>query len=162
MQMPEATSEHAWLLQLVGNWDFDSECQMGPDQPPMKSMGQQATTALGALWSVAELTHEAPDGQPVKSIMMLGYDPARGRFIGTFAASCMTHLWLYDGQLDATRKILTLDTEGPCFSGDGSLSKFQDIIEIIDQDHYVLRSQLQSEDGSWVQFMKGDYTRRVK
>ena len=47
MQNPEPTPEHLYLLQLVGDWDFDTECVMGPDQPPMKSVGKQSTRSLG-------------------------------------------------------------------------------------------------------------------
>ena len=42
----------------------------------------------------------------------------------------MTHLWVYDGALDAAGKVLTLDAEGPSFTGDGTTAKYQDVIEI--------------------------------
>ncbi len=32
-------------------------------------------------------------------------------------------------------------------------------IEIIDADHWLFNSELQAEDGSWVQFMSGKHTR---
>ena len=31
----------------------------------------------------------------------LGYDPAKKKYVGTFIASVMTHLWIYSGSLDA-------------------------------------------------------------
>ena len=49
-------------------------------------------------------------------------------------------LWIYRGTLDRAEKILTLDTEGPNFDGEG-LAKFQDIIEIKSDDYRLLRSQ---------------------
>lgn len=159
MQTPEPTSEHHWLLQLVGNWEFECECVMGPDQPPMKSAGTQSTTAMGELWTLGEMRNVTPDGQTARSLFTLGYDPAKGRFVGTFVASCMTHLWPYDGQLDADRRILTLDSEGPSFAGDGSMAKYQDIIEVVDRDHYLLLSQIRHPDGSWTRFMTSRYTR---
>ena len=55
--------------------------------------------------------------------------------------------------------MLTLDSEGPSFSGDGTMAKYQDIIEIIDRDHYTMTSQLQGPDGQWVRFMHGAYRR---
>ena len=45
--------------------------------------------------------------------MTLGYDPVQKRFVGTFIGSMMTHMWIYNGTLDAAGKVLTLDTEGP-------------------------------------------------
>lgn len=47
----------------------------------------------------------------------------------------MTYFWPYIGSLDATGKILTLDSEGPIFTGDGTMAKYQDIIELVTHDH---------------------------
>lgn len=159
MQMPEPTPEHEWLLQLVGDWSFESECTMGPDQPPMKSAGKLITRSLGSLWTLGEMEHGGPEDQTFRSVITLGFDPAKQRFVGTFVSSCMTHLWPYDGQLDAARKVLTLDSEGPSFAGDGTMAKYQDIVEVIDKDHHLLRSQFQNPDGSWTQFMTAKYIR---
>lgn len=79
--------------------------------------------------------------------------------MGTFIASCMTHQWVYDGQFDTARKVLILDTEGPSFADDGTLAKYQDLIEVIDADQYLLSSQCQNPDGTWVKFMTGKYVR---
>ncbi len=159
MEMPQPTPEHEWLLQFVGDWTFESECMMGPDQPPMKSAGNQKTRSLGSLWTLGEMESVGPDGQAMRSVITLGFDPAKLRFVGTFVASCMTHLWPYDGQLDAARKVLTLDSAGPSFTDHGTMAKYQDIIEIIDKDQYLLWSQFQNPDGSWTQFMSAKYTR---
>lgn len=160
MQMPEATPEHHWLLQLVGDWDFEHECRMGSDQPTSTSKGSQTTRALGALWTLGEMESPGPDDQPMRSLMTLGFDPARGKFVGSFIASCMTFHWLYEGTLDADRRILTLDAEGPSFSGDGTMTHYQDIIEVVDHNTYRFSSRMQSADGSWTTFMNGTYVRR--
>jgi hypothetical protein len=159
MEVPQPTPEHQWLLQLVGDWTFESECIMGPDQPPMKSTGKQSTRSLGLLWTLAEMESVGPDGQPMRSVITLGFDPAKQRFVGTFVASCMTHLWPYEGLLDAARKVLTLDSEGPSFAGDGTMANYQDIVEIVDENRHVLYSRFQNQDGTWTEFMKANYTR---
>lgn len=127
----------------------------------MKSTGKQKTRSLGSLWTLGEMENVGPDGQPTRFVITLGFDPAKQRFVGTFVASCMTHLWPYDGQLDAARKLLTLDSEGPSFAGDGTMAKYQDIIEILDKDRYLLSSQVQNPDGSSTQFMSAKYTRNT-
>lgn len=160
MQIPEPQTEHLWLQQLVGEWTFESECLMGPDQPPMKTTGSEVVKPLGKLWTIGEGTSDSPEGGPWNSIMTLGYNPEAKRFVGTFIASVMTHLWPYLGTLDASTKILTLDSEGPSFAGDGTMSKYQDIIEFITPDHRTLTSRVQSEDGSWHQFMSAHYRRK--
>lgn len=159
MQFPEPQDQHRWLLQLVGEWNYQHECSMGPDQPPMKSSGKQTTRALGELWILGDISGTSPGGSEVWSVITLGFDPAKARFVGTFVSSCMTHLWPYNGSLDASGKVLTLDSEGPSFAGDGSMTKYQDIIEIIDHDHHTMKSQFQNADGSWTHFMHGTYQR---
>ncbi|MCU0712994.1 MAG: DUF1579 domain-containing protein [Pirellula sp.] len=160
MQMPEPTPEHLYLLQLVGEWEIESECEMGPGQPPSKSTGTQSTRAIGSFWTLGEMETAGPDDKPMISLMTLGYDPSRGKIVGSFVASCMTHHWLYEGSLDADRRILTLEAEGPSFTGDGSMAKYHDIIEVIDQDTYLFSSQYQDSDGSWIIFMRGKHSRR--
>ena len=159
MEIPQPTPEHEWLLQLVGAWEFESECSMGPNQPPLKSSGKQTTRSLGSLWTLGEMENIGPDNQPMRSVITLGFDPIKQRFVGTFVASCMTHMWPYDGQLNDSRKILTLDSEGPSFTGDGTMAKYQDIVEIVDKDRHVLTSRFQNQDGTWTEFMRANYSR---
>lgn len=145
-------------MQFVGTWNFEHECVMGPDQPPMKSSGTQSIKALGSLWTLGEMDGPGPDGTPVRSLITLGYDPARKCFVGSFIASCMTHLWPYTGRLDDSLRVLELDSEGPSFTGDG-YAKYKDIIEIVDENHYKMRSRFLGPDGTWTEFMQGLYTR---
>ena len=162
MQSPEPRKEHQWLQRLVGEWTFEAECSMGPDQPPMKSTGKETVRSLGGLWTIGEGEGEMPGGGLCQSIMTLGFDPRTNRFVGTFIASVMTHLWPYDGTLDAGGKVLTLDSEGPSFSGDVTLSKYQDIIEFVNDDHRLLSSQVMGSNGEWVRFMSAQYHRKSR
>jgi uncharacterized protein DUF1579 len=156
----EPQKEHRWLHKLVGDWTAEMECAMGPDQPPMKSKGSESVRSLGGLWTLGEGQGDAPDGTPVRSLMTLGYDPQKQRFVGTFVASMMTHMWPYEGTLDQAEKTLTLDSEGPHFSGDGKMAKYQDIIEFVDDDHRILRSRMLGDDGKWIDFMTAHYRRK--
>lgn len=90
--------------------------------------------------------------------MTLGFDPATKRFVGTFIATMMTHLWTYNGSLDESGRVLTLDTVGPNFT-DGAMVKYQDLIEFLSDDHRTLSSQTPGDDGKWHPFMKAHYRR---
>ena len=158
MEMPKPQKEHEWLQQLVGEWTFENECSMGPDQPPMKSTGTDSVRSLGDLWMICEGKGEMPGGGVGLTIMTLGFDPAKGRFVGTFIGSMMTNLWVYEGQLAGN--VLTLDTLGPSFTGDGKMVPYQDIIEFVSKDHRTLSSQMPGPDGKWVKFMTGHYRRK--
>lgn len=157
----EPQAEHAWLQKLVGEWTSEMEASMGPDKPPETFRGTDTVRPVGGVWVQCEGQGQVPGGGPTTTFMTLGYDPARGRFVGTFFGSMMTHLWVYEGGLDATGQVLTLDTEGPDFTTPGKLAKYKDVIELKADDHRVLTSHTPGPDGQWVQFMKADY-RRVK
>jgi len=157
---PEPQKEHAWLHRLIGDWSFKGECIMDPAEPPVQSVGEVTVRSLDGLWILCEGISDALDGTPVPSVITLGYDPQKQRFVGSFVAGCMTHLWIYDGALDETGKVLTLDTEGPGFSEDGALAPYQDIIEIESDDHWMLKSRMRGDEGQWIQFMTAHYRRQ--
>ncbi len=158
MEPVNPQKEHLWLHRLVGNWTFEGECNMGPDQPPMKNTGTETVRSLGGLWTIGEGQGD-PNDEGSKSMMTLGYDPVQQKFVGTFVAGCMTHLWPYIGSLDGTEKVLTLDSTGPSFAGDGTMTKYQDIIEFLDADNRLLSSRYLDKDGNWISFMKVHYRR---
>jgi len=159
----QSQEEHRWLQKFVGTWTFEGECSMGPDQPPMKSTGTEYVRTLGGLWTIGEGKAEMPGGGECISIMTLGYDPVRKRFVGTFIASMMTHLWIYDGGIDATGRILTLGAQGPDMSGGcgsgsgGAMANYRDIFEFLSDTHRTLTSRMQAKDGTWNEIMKAHY-----
>lgn len=160
MELPKPTPEHEWLHQFLGEWTCVMESNMGPDQPPMESKGVDSVRSLGGLWILCEGRGEMPDGSEAPMIFSLGYDTDKQRFVGTFITSCMTRLWVYDGGLDAARKVLTLDCEGPSFTDPTKMTKYQDSFEMVDADHRRLSSQYLGDDGQWHKFMTATYTRK--
>jgi hypothetical protein len=152
--------EHAWLQRLIGEWEYESEAVGMPGPPTENFTGTERVRALGPLWIVAD----GEGAQPGSSDLMLsqvtfGYDPQKGCFVGTWIGSVMAYQWVYEGRLDASERVLTLDCEGPSFTVEGAMSRYRDIIEIIDDDHRVLRAETLGEDGQWQQFMETRYRR---
>lgn len=159
MQMPEPQSEHAFLKALVGDWSVhmpgctDHE---GNDHPAAE--WRETVRALGDLWFVAESAGTMPDGTPVTTIMTLGYDPTKKAYVGSWIGTMMTHLWKYEGHVDASGKVLTLDCEGPDFENPGNYLAYQDIITIVDDDTRTLTARVETPDG-WKQMMEMTYRR---
>jgi len=156
----EPQKEHQWLQQLVGEWRY--EATMAPDKPEEACTGTESVRTLGGLWILAEGQGEMPGGGAATTLVTLGYDPQRKRYVGTWVGSMMTHLWRYDGDLDATGKILTLNTEGPDMSpgaAPGKQAKYKDVIEIRSDDHRILTSHRLGDDGKWQLFMTAHYRR---
>lgn len=160
MQIPEPQAEHRWLQRIVGRWEAETECAMGPGQPSQKSRITETVRSLGGLWVVGEGQGDMPGGGGTSTmIMTLGFDPARGRFVGTFVASVMTNLWVYEGTLDPDGRVLTLDTEGPSFTDPQKLARYQDVITLESDDRRILTSRALGEDGTWQEFMRAEYRR---
>ncbi|MBY0461080.1 MAG: DUF1579 domain-containing protein [Gemmataceae bacterium] len=152
-------SEHKWLEQLVGEWDVEIEGTAGPDQPPVKHTGTQTARSLN-VWVQCEGTMPTPDGSAGRTVMTLGFDPAKGKFVGTFIGSMMTNLWVYEGTLASSGKTLVLDADGPSFADPAKTAKYKDSIEILSPDHHTLSSQFQADDGTWHHFMTAHYRRK--
>ena len=152
--------EHHWLQKLVGDWTFETETSMGPDLPSECCQGTESVRSLGGLWILAEGEGVMPDGDPATTLMTLGYDTQKKRFVGTFVGSMMNILWVYDGELDNTEKVLTLNSEGPDFAVPGKTAKYKDVIEFNTDDHRVMTSHTLGDDGQWHGFMRISYRRK--
>lgn len=155
----EPQKEHQWLQKLVGEWSSEAEMKMKPDEPPVTSRGTESVRSLGGLWVLAEGEGDMPGGGPATTVMTLGYDPEKKRYVGTWVGSMMTHMWVYDGALDTAGTVLVLDSEGPSMAGDGKMAKYQDVIEFKSNDHRILASQVLGDDGQWNRFMTAHYRR---
>jgi hypothetical protein len=157
----EPQQEHQWLQKLVGEWEFEAEATMKPGEPPVKSTGTESVRSVGGLWIVAEGKGEMPGGGPATTLMTLGYDPQKKRYVGTWIGSMMTHLWVYDGALDAAERVLTLDAEGPSMAApDSKMARYRDVIEFKNDDYRVLTSHMLGDDGTWQHFMTAHYRRK--
>jgi uncharacterized protein YndB with AHSA1/START domain len=152
------TPDHGWLHRMLGEWRFETECSMGPDQPVMKAEGTERVRVLGGYWVVGESEGEMPGGGPARWIVTMGFDPGSQRFRGTFVGSMMPHMFVYDGKLEADGRTLTLDTEGPAMGGPGT-ARYQDIVEVVGDDERTLTSRVQGPDGSWTQIMSSRFKR---
>ena len=154
----EPQNEHHWLQKFVGEWTYETEMTMKPDISPEKFRGRESVRSLGE-WILAEGQGEMPECGAATTMMTLGYDPQNKRYVGTWIGSMMTHLWIYDGELDESQKVLTLNSEGPAMTGKG-MAKYRDAIEFKSDDLRVLTSYVLEDDGKWYKFMKAHYRRQ--
>jgi len=154
--------EHGWLQKLVGEWVYQGEA-LEPGKPLWKFEGRAVVRSVGGFWIIAEETGDMPGGGPAQMQMIttLGFNPRTGRFVGTWIGSMMGHLWVYEGFLDESQRVLTLDSEGPSMTEEGKMAKYRDLIEIESDDRRVLRGNFLGADGKWQEMMSSHY-RRVK
>jgi hypothetical protein len=157
--LPAPEKEHEWLQQFVGEWESEAEGLMGPGQPPMKCRGTISSRMLGGLWMVSEIKTDLP-GVQVSALQTIGYDAQTKKYVGTWVDSVMNYMWKYEGTVDKTGKILTLEAEGPDFNSDRKLTRFRDVYEFKSKDHIIAISSMQGPDGKWVTFMTGNMRRK--
>jgi hypothetical protein len=145
------TDEHRWLQRMVGAWEAQSD---GSND----TMWNESVTPIGEVFVRFEGRGDMPDGTPGMTVMTLGFDPEQNRFTGSFAASMMTHHWVYEGSLDESGTVLTLDTEGPHWET-GEIHRFRDIMEYDGGDRRIFRSEILESDGAWKEIMRTEYVR---
>ncbi len=162
--MEEPREEHRWLQKLVGEWNTEAECSAGPDDPPMKSRGTESVRSIGGLWIVANGTGEVPGGGTANMILTVGYDPKKKRYTGTWIGSMMTHLWVYDGEVEPDGKTLSLYVKGPKMGEQGFIEgeevMYREQIHFVSDDHRTWTSAMQNDDGSWTTVMTANYHRK--
>lgn len=153
MVMAKPRAEHGFLERMVGSWDVTSDMSAGiPWVEEVRS--------LQGIWIVAEGSGEMPGGEgPATTMLTLGFDPAKGKYVGTWLGSMMDFLWVYEGEVEPDGKTLSLYTIGPKMSGEG-LADYREQVIFVNDDHRIFNSSAKQPDGSWKQFMEAHYHRK--
>ena len=160
MTPTQPEDNHRWLHQLVGEWAFESPTPDGNGT----CTGTERVRKVGDLWVVGESTMNMPGGATGTAIITLGYDPRRKRFAGTWVGSMMAHMWVYDGELDPSGRVLSLYCDGPAFDDKGNFSdtataRYRDAIEWTGDGRRTLTGSVLGEGGVWKTFMTSHYRR---
>ena len=149
--------EHQWLAPLIGTFSFESECVDGEGQKNVTT-GTVEGASIGGMWVI--LTGKGSFGDASwENRIILGYDLGQQRYVGTFIGSMFDGMWLYNGAIDPADGRLVLGTVGPKFDGGGT-ANYQDIVQIVDNDHWILSSRVQGDDGKWTDFMTAHHRRQ--
>lgn len=154
----KAGAEHEWLKQFVGQWESQAEAVMVPGEPAVTCNGEMSYRMLGDLWLIGDATMAAAD-PPVRAIQTIGYSPEQKKYVGTWVDSMFNHLWQYEGSVDESGRILTLEADGPNLASPGETTKYRDVYEFKSADHIVATSSMLGPDGQWVTFMRGNMHR---
>jgi len=158
---PAATEHHLWLKQFIGEWESEAEMQMAPDQPADKAKGREKVRGLGDMWIISDFEADMPGGLgKMTAVMTVGYDPEKGKYIGTWVDSMTSFMWKYEGTVDETGKILTLNSVGPNMMTGVGTANYRDITEFKSPDHRVLTAQAEGPDGTWVTYMTAHYHKK--
>jgi hypothetical protein len=156
-EMPKPQKEHEFLKKFVGEWESVGKGTMGEGQPEMECNGTFSTRMLGEFWMISEGKGDAM-GSPMETVMQLGFDTEKGKYVGTWIDSVFNHMWHYEGTAEGDT--LTLYAEGPNMMEPGKMAMYRDEFSFKSPDHYVLTSSAQGEDGKWTTFMTADVRKK--
>ena len=153
--MSQPTPDHAWLQQFVGEWTYDVTAEPKPGEPAEKFTGTESIRAIGGLWIQCEGKGTSPDGTPATMMLTLGYDPKKGKYVGTWFGSMMDYLWVYEGTREGN--VLTLRTTGPNFGPEGGTANYREVIEWKGPAERTFTSYMEQADGTSKQLMSMTY-----
>jgi hypothetical protein len=90
---------------------------------------------------------------------MHGCHPETRKWNGNWIGSMASERREYEGTLDPTGNILTLEGEDVCAMHPGRLTRVREVIELKGKDHRRLISSMLVDDGKWVTTMICNCTR---
>src|SRR5262245_38660374 len=82
-EAPKPTKEHEALKQFAGEWTMLAQTVPAPGQEVIKCEGTESAKMVGGFWLVGH-GEGSMMGQPVGSVITIGYDPAAKKYVGTF------------------------------------------------------------------------------
>lgn len=153
------TAEHKHLLKEVGTWKAKVKTWMaGPDQEPTNSEGSETNVMVGDLWLVTQFKGEFA-GTPFEGRGQYGYDPQKGKYIGTWIDSMDAQMMALEGTYDDKARTLTMHAtfEGP----DGQPALARNVTEYKEDGSRVFTFSMKSDatGDDYVKVMEITYTK---
>lgn len=156
---PKPSPEHAILKKDVGTWDI--EISMSFQGQEMKSKGTETVKMLGPFWSLSQMQYDYM-GMPMRGHAVMGYDPEKKKFIGSWHESSSPSLTTMEGTFDAKTGKMTTFMKGKDPAGKNT--RFKSITTYKGKDSKTFEFFMLKE-GSETEFVKSmemKYTRRTK
>ena len=153
-EMPKPGPEHKSLAMAEGTWDCAIE---GMGMPPSKGTSTMKMV-LGGFWLEDTFSGEFA-GMKFEGRGMTGYDPIKGKYVGTWTDSMSPALMVSEGTYDEKTRTLTMEGEGYDMTGTKVKMKMLTIHK--DKDHVVFEMYQTGADGKESKMMSISYTRQM-
>jgi hypothetical protein len=160
---PKPTPEHERLKKDVGTWDATIKSWMrGPDSEPTVSQGVEVVKLMtGGLWLQSEFDGKFGE-MDFHGAGQSGYDPKKGKYVGTWADSLDTSLMIMEGDYDSASHTMTMHSKGTDPSGKPYESKMVSKHEGDDSRVFTMYIKSDETKGEYVKMMEISYKRRSK
>jgi hypothetical protein len=141
------------LARDAGTWDAEVSINPGGGAPPIASRGVSTSRmTCGGRWLVTDFQNETGfEGHGV-----VGYDPARGRYVSTWVDNMRSFLVITTGTWDAARRVMTFHSEATI---GGKQVRWREETETVGDDRRVFRQYFPGPDGE-LETMSVTYVRR--
>jgi hypothetical protein len=154
--MPQPGPEHELLKKDVGTWDANVEILMPPGVPP--STGTETNTlGPGGLWILSDFKSTMM-GAPFQGHGVMGWDPAKKKYVGTWVDSMTTSVAVTESTYDPATKSTTGWIDGP--GPDGKPTRTKVVTQYKDDDTRVFTMYMPGPDGKEAPGMRITYKRR--
>lgn len=154
---PKPGVEHQRLTAQAGVWDARVE-MLGEDGKPAVSKGVSRVKAgPGGLWVIDEFEAELM-GAPFAGHGTTGFDPATGKYVGTWVDSWSTTVMQLEGTCDKSGKVLTMVGMAP--GPDGKPVQHTMVTTDKDDGSRVFEMSVPGPDGKPMVVLKIVYTRQ--
>lgn len=108
-EMPKPTEHHKLLMKSVGKWEGTLTMTM-PGMPTEGVAATEEITAFGPFWTTSRFECDFM-GMPFMGSGSMGYDPAKGKYLGTWIDNMSPALAVMEGEMDEESGKLTMHYE---------------------------------------------------
>ena len=157
MPVAKPTKEHEVLKHYAGTWTVKGKFTM-PDGSTMEEDGVETASLVGdGLWLVFD-NKSRMMGKPFHGHGVMGYDPEKKKYVGTWVDSMIDYLIVFEGTGDG--KTITTHYEMKDCMNPGKTMRIKQVHEIQDADHHKMTAYFPSPDGKEFPGMVLEYTRK--
>lgn len=157
---PKPAKEHKDLETEVGVWDADVSMWMSPEAEPMKSKAVETNEKFGDFWIMSKFEGDF-GGMKFKGHSMLGYDPAKKKYVGTWTDTMSPYLMTMEGDYDESTHTSTMYGTGTSMeTGKPEKSKMVTQYTSDDEKTFTMYMENPGAEGEWIKVMEIKYKRR--
>ena len=151
-------AEHAALARDEGMWDTTVEIPMGPPgSKPESSKGVETDSlCCGGLWLVKDYKSDASKS-PFQGHGIIGYDPARKKYVSVWVDSELTTPMISEGTYDSSTRTMTMRGS---MSANGKELRWRDVTVWKDDDTRKFTTYRPGPDGRESPSMTITYARK--
>jgi hypothetical protein len=157
--LPTPGKEHALLASDVGTWEAAIKMYGPPGEPAVEKGSETNTLLPGGLWVLSEFTGTI-GGQPFSGRGQTSYDPASGKYVGTWIDSMSTKPMLLEGSYDEATGTLTMEGESVGFDGKPARARLVTTHKPDGSRHFTMHMKSDVTGPDFVKMLEITYTKK--